>query len=220
MSLFDKESKKRKQDLISLQNIVLDIDEKKLQVSEEFLGQMTKIYISRYMKTVNENLSDMSRISSISLLFRKYDVVLKNLDKLMEIEPYYKYRRTPPSEYRAELEEKLDHFTNSLIAREWKKVKTSGQKVREDPMLETKVRNFFDTYEPFKSRLPQSSLDLLDSLYKSAFPEEAKVEAMDAEKAAAAAIAGAESGDMNVFVEESFEDLSGAVTDKEEPAGE
>lgn len=216
MGLFDSESKKRKQDLVSLQNIVLDIDEKKLQVSEEFLEQMTKIYISRYMKTVNECLSDMSRISSISLLFRKYDTALKNLDKLMEIEPCYKYRRTPPSEYKADLEEKLDHFTNSLIAREWKKVKPSGQKVREDPMLESKVRKFFDTYTPFKPRLPQSSIELLDSLYNSAFPEEAKVGAEEAARAADAAIAGAESSDVNVFVEESFQDLSGAVTDKAE----
>lgn len=214
MGLFDSESKKRKQDLVTLQNIVLEIDEKKLQVSEEFLGQMTKIYISKYMKPVNENLSDMSRISSMSLLFRKYDAVIKNLDRLIEIEPYYKYRKVKPSEYKAELEEKLDSFTNSLIVREWKKVKPSGQAVREDPMLESKVRKFFEMFTPFKSRLPQSSLDLLDSLYKSAFPEESKVGAEEAAKAADAAIAGAENSDMNVFVEQSFEDLSGAVTDK------
>ncbi|MDE7295076.1 MAG: hypothetical protein K2N72_11685 [Oscillospiraceae bacterium] len=216
MGLFDKESKKKKQDQVELQNIVLDIDEKKLQVSEEFLGQMTKIYISRYMKVVNEHIADMGRLSSIALLFKKYEIINKNLDMLIKIEPYYRYKNVTPSEYKLEVEEKLEHFINSLIAREWKKVKPSNTSVRDDPALESKVRKFFAGFDPFKSKMPQGSLDLLESLYESAFPEEAKTSADKAAEAAAAAIAEAESESMNVFVEETFEDLSEAAAPAEE----
>ncbi|MDE6592726.1 MAG: hypothetical protein K2K57_06675 [Oscillospiraceae bacterium] len=216
MGLFDKESKKKKQDQVELQNIVLDIDEKKLQVSEEFLGQMTKIYISKYMKVVNENISDMGRISSIALLFRKYEVINKNLDMLIKIEPYYKYKNTTPSEYKLEVEEKQEHFINSLIAREWKKVKPSNTSVRDDPMLESKVRKFFAGFDPFKSKMPQGSLELLENLYESAFPEETNTSADKAAQAAAEAIAGVEDENMNVFVEETFEDLSEAAAPAEE----
>lgn len=216
MGLFDKESKKKKQDQVELQNIVLDIDEKKLQVSEEFLGQMTKIYISRYMKVVNENIADMGRLSSIALLFRKYEVINKNLDMLIKIEPYYKYKNITPSEYKLEVEEKQEHFINSLIAREWRKIKPTNASVREDPMLENKVRKFFAGFDPFKSKMPQSSLELLENLYESSFPEEAQASPDKAAQAAAEAIAEAENADMNVFVEETFEDLSAAAA----PAGE
>ncbi|MCM1579010.1 MAG: hypothetical protein NC078_09460 [Ruminococcus sp.] len=220
MGLFDKESKKKKQDQVELQNIVLDIDEKKLQVSEEFLGQMTKIYISKYMKVVNENIADMGRISSIALLFKKYDVINKNLDMLIKIEPYYRYKNITPSEYKLEVEEKKEGFINSLIAREWKKVKPSNAAVRDDPSLETKVRKFFAIYDPFKSKMPQGSLDLLESLYESAFPDEAKADASAAAKAAEAAIAGAENEELNVFTEATFEDLTEAAAPKEEVTGQ
>ena len=65
MGLFDNEAKQKKNNLIALQNIVLEINEKKLQVSEEFLEKMTKIYISKYLKVINEQMADMGKLSNI-----------------------------------------------------------------------------------------------------------------------------------------------------------
>lgn len=70
MSFFDNEKKKQRNKQIQLQNIILEIDEKKLQVSEEFLDKMTKIYISRYMKIVNENMANINKVTNIGLLLR------------------------------------------------------------------------------------------------------------------------------------------------------
>lgn len=172
---FDSEAKKKKQQIIELQNIILDIDEKKLQVSEEFLAKMVKIYISRYMKQVNEHLTEMGKAPNIALLFRHYDIIGNNLEMLIKIEPYHKFKKPAPSEYKAQLEEKLDEYINSLIAREWRKIKPSNSGViMDDPALEKKVRNFFATFTSYGSRMPQSSRDLLKKIYDSAFPSEAE----------------------------------------------
>ena len=82
MSFFDNEKKKQRNKQIQLQNIILEIDEKKLQVSEEFLDKMTKIYISRYMKIVNENMANINKVTNIGLLF-KFNFALLNFGKIM-----------------------------------------------------------------------------------------------------------------------------------------
>lgn len=170
MSIFGNESKQRKNELIQLQNIVLEINEKKLQVSEEFLDKMTKIYISKYMKVVNEQVADLGKLTNIGLLFKKYDIIMSNLDELIKIEPLYKFNKPTPSEYKAQIEGSLDDFVNALISREWRKIKPINGSIREDPMQEKKFTAFFDSFAMYENRLPETSAVLLKRLKDDVFP--------------------------------------------------
>lgn len=195
MSIFDSDSKQRKHDQVALQNIVLDINEKKLQVSEDFLIQMTKIYISRYMKIVNDNVADLGNISNIANLFRKYDTAITNIDYLIQIEGLYRFKRPFPSEYKAQLQESLPTYVNSLIAREWKKVKSANSISQEDANDPHKYDVFFETFSMFEDKMPESSLKMLQKLHDSVYPKE--------EARLAPAQGGSSDGDG--FVEEQFE---------------
>jgi hypothetical protein len=195
MSFFDNEKKKQRNKQIQLQNIILDIDEKKLQVSEDFLDQMAKIYISKYMKIVNDNVASINKVTNIGLLFKKYDCIMRNLDELIKIEDLYKYRHPTPSEYKEMTEAKLNSFIMSLISREWRKIAPQNNAEATDPQFEKKWHSFFDSFKPYEYRLTNNAKNTLDQLKNSVFPSNNPVE--EPENAAAPAEDG--------FVPETFE---------------
>ncbi|MBP0956160.1 MAG: hypothetical protein J5997_02205 [Oscillospiraceae bacterium] len=206
MSLFDNESKQRRNKQIKLQNIILDIDEKKLQVSEEFLEKMTKIYISRYLKVINENISSINKVTNISLLFKKYDTILKNIDELIKIEDLHRFRRPTPSEYKEMIEERLDKFIMSLISREWRKIAPQNSAETTDPNLERKWKAFFASFEPYEERLTDNAKNTLEQLKNGVFPPEPPEEEQD---------------DLHLvsedeFVPETFENAEAPQTEKNE----
>lgn len=170
MSFFDNERKKQRNKQIQLQNIILEIDEKKLQVSEEFLEKMTKIYISRYMKVVNENMANINKVTNIGLLFKKYDCIMKNLDELIKIEELYRFRHPTPSEYKEMTEAHLNGFIMSLISREWRKIAPQNNNEAADPRFEHKCRSFFDSFKPYYDRLTNNARTTLAQLETSVFP--------------------------------------------------
>lgn len=172
MSFFDNERKKQRNKQIQLQNIILEIDEKKLQVSEEFLDKMTKIYISRYMKIVNENMANINKVTNIGLLFKKYDCIMKNLDELIKIEDLYRFRHPTPSEYKEMTEIHLNGFIMSLISREWRKIAPQNNNEAVDPKLERKWHSFFDSFKPYYDRLTNNARTTLSQLEANVFPPE------------------------------------------------
>lgn len=176
MSLFDNEKKQRRNKQIQLQNIILDIDEKKLQVSEEFLEKMTKIYISEYLKVINENISSINKVTNIGLLFKKYDSIMKNIDELIKIEDLHRFRSPKPSEYKEMIEERLDKFIMSLISREWRKIAPQNSAESTDPCLERKWKAFFASFEPYEDRLTDNAKNTLEQLKNGVFPPESSEE--------------------------------------------
>lgn len=210
MGLFDNESKQHKQNMVALQNIVLDMNEKKLQVSEDFLDQMTKIYISKYMKVINAQVADLGKLTNIGLLYKKYDIIEDNINELVKIESLYKFNKPIPSEYKAQLFKSQEEFVNLIITKEWKKICPSSGVSRDDPNREKKCRSFFDSFETYESRMSESSLKLLKRLRDSVFPEKEETPQLvpDTDREAQAAEEG------NAFVPEEFEQINASGTDE------
>lgn len=208
MGLFDSESKQHKLNMVTLQNIVLDMNEKKLQVSEDFLDQMTKIYISKYMKVINAQVADLGKLTNIGLLYKKYDIIEDNLNELIKIEGLYKFNKPVPSEYKAQLFKSQEEFVNLIITKEWKKICPSSGVSRDDPNREKKCRNFFESFEPYESKMNESSLKLLKKLYDSVFPEKEEEPQL---------VSGTESSEEeNAFVPEEFEQIKAPEENKKE----
>ena len=131
---------------------------------------MTKIYISRYMKIVNENMANINKVTNIGLLFKKYDCIMKNLDELIKIEDLYKFRHPTPSEYKEMTEAHLNGFIMSLISREWRKIAPQNNNEAADPKFERKWRSFFDSFKPYYERLTNNARTTLAQLETNVFP--------------------------------------------------
>lgn len=158
MSIFNKKSNS---DKLALQNIVLGINEKKLEVSEEFLMNMTKVYISKRMKKINDEISGFEQVSKVALFFRKQANVSRLLDELIALEPYYLYNLPRPSEYKLELEENTENYVLKIINRNW-------SYIRHDPnskIVSPEIVAYFSDAKSVWDKLPDSAKKTLDELH-------------------------------------------------------
>lgn len=130
MALFSGNANKLKQ--IELQNIIFGTDEKKLMVSNEFLDEMTKVYISKRMKVINRAMENISATKSPRAFFGSIDSIQDSLKELIVLEKYYSFKKPVPTEFKKNLEEKKDKYILAMLNRAWK---NANNKANYDPTL-------------------------------------------------------------------------------------
>lgn len=162
MGLFNK---KGNSDKIQLQNIVLGINEKKLEVSEEFLQNMTKVYISKRMKLINDTIGGFEQLSRVSLYFKKIAYVDRLLDELIAIEPYYIFKYPKPSEYKRQLEENEDNYISQILNRSWKYIRYDANSQTINP----EVSAYFSDAKSVWDKLPEVSRNMLSELHNNVY---------------------------------------------------
>ena len=163
MALFEKN--KSDPDRVALQNLVLGINEKKLEVSDEFLDEMSKIYVSKRMKLVNESVESFSGVQDVRVLYSKYTYINALLDELEKIEPYYSYNTPVPSEYRKMLEDSKPGYVNQIITRAWRVLGYNTGTA----MSQNEIDRFFEVYKALFEILPDDSQQLVDELHKGVY---------------------------------------------------
>lgn len=128
MALFSGNANKQKQ--VELQNIIFGTNEKKLMVSNEFLDEMTKVYISKRMKSINNATTNISTTKSPKVFFGCYDSIQSSLEELIVLEKYYTFKKPIPSEFKKNLEAKKDKYILAMLNRAWK---SANNKANYDP---------------------------------------------------------------------------------------
>ena len=220
MGLFSPNQAKLKQ--IELQNIIFGTEEKKLMVSQEFLDEMTKAYVTKRMKNVNKMSEYIVATKSPRKFFTAYDALIKDIDELIVLEKYHTFKKPVPTEFKMEIDSKMPRYTENMINRAWKdankqnKFKADGKR---EPSLYAPYLNEMLEYQ---DRYSPILLDLIDSFYQSVYddsflnpkveeeiPEELTEEAAAAENAegeegAAVDESAIEIDDGDGFVEEQF----------------
>lgn len=169
MALFSAGPAKTKQ--IELQNIIFGTAEKKLMVSPEFLDEMTKHYITKRMKTVNQSMEIIATTKIVKNFFTSYENIISSLDELIIIEKYHEFKKPVPSVFKKSLEEKEERYIQALINRVWK---DANQKAKYDPKTEEKrdpekfawVLNDFLEY---RDKYSQAVFELVNNFYTSVY---------------------------------------------------
>ena len=228
MGLFSPNQAKLKQ--IELQNIIFGTEEKKLMVSQEFLDEMTKAYVTKRMKNVNKMSEYIVATKSPRKFFTAYDSLMKDIDELIILEKYHTFKKPVPTEFKMEIDSKMPRYTENMINRAWKdankqnKFKADGKR---EPSLYGPYLNEMLEYQ---DRYSPILLDLIDSFYQSVYDdsflnpkvveEEVPDEELSAEAAAAENAEGAAetaeavpsaADDGDGFVEEQFITIGGDI---------
>ncbi|MBP1561687.1 MAG: hypothetical protein J6C96_10685 [Oscillospiraceae bacterium] len=165
-------AKEEKLKQIELQNIIFDTQERKLMVSPQFLNDMTKHYVSKRMKNINNLMNYITVTKSPKNFFTYYNSVMKDLDELISIEPYYSFKAPLPSEFKKSIESKTDRYTEAMINRSWKEI---NQKVFQNPKNQSDERPpevfgpVLDEMLEYKDKYTSAVLELIDKFYKSVY---------------------------------------------------
>ena len=222
MALFSGNANKLKQ--IELQNIIFGTDEKKLMVSNEFLDEMTKVYISKRMKSINTATTNISTTKSPRAFFGYFDSIQSNLEELITLEKYYQFKKPIPSEFKKNLEAKKDKYILAMLNRAWKH---TNNKANYDPTsgLPRSPEQFGPILEEmveFRDQYTEAIFGHVDRFYTSVYehsidyvePEPEPEEELSEEEAAALAegAEGAEAAGIDIddgiqeFIPEDFDD--------------
>lgn len=169
MSFFSQNPTKMKQ--IELQNIIFGTNEKKLMVSPEFLDDMTKHYISKRMKNINQMMESIFNTKSPKTFFTHYDAIIESLDELIAIEKHHSFKKPVPSAFKKNIEEKKEKYILAMINRVWKNV---NMRANFDPTLGEKrdPKKFgpvLDELLSFRDKYTSAIFGHVDRFYKSVY---------------------------------------------------
>ena len=160
---------KKKQ--IELQNIIFGTNEKKLMVSPEFLTEMTKHYISKRMKTINQTMEGIAATKSPQNFFTYFDTIFEALDELIVLQKYHTFKEPVPSVVKQTLLAKKGRYIIAMLNRVWK---DANLKAKYDARSELprKVEDFaplLDELLIFKDKYTPDSMDILNKFYSSVY---------------------------------------------------
>ena len=161
-----KELKKEKANRVLLQNLIFGTNEKKLMVSDEFLDNMAKQYISNRMKKINIAYDTIRNARLPIQFFKAFDEMQVLLDELIKIEPYYKFKNPIPSVYKNYINENLPEFRSAMLSRSWNNILTRfplSDNISQEAMVH--YDNIINNMLSFRDRLSDEDLSLIDSLY-------------------------------------------------------
>ena len=219
MGLFSPNQAKLKQ--IELQNIIFGTEEKKLMVSQEFLDDMTKAYVTKRMKNINKMSEFIVATKSPRKFFTAYDALIKDIDELIVLEKYHTFKKPVPTEFKMEIDSKMPRYTENMINRAWKDANKQNKFQQGEKREPIRYAPYLNEMLEYQDRYSPIVLDLIDGFYQTVYddsflnpkvveeeiPEELTEEAAAAENAeggepAEAATPAADDGDG--FVEEQF----------------
>ena len=218
MGLFSPNQSKLKQ--IELQNIIFGTEEKKLMVSQEFLDDMTKAYVTKRMKNINKMSEFIVATKSPKKFFTAYDALTKDIDELINLEKYYTFKKPVPTEFKKEIDDKLPRYTENMINRAWKEANKQNKFQQGDKREPSLYGPYLNEMLEFQDRYSPIVLDLIDGFYQSVYDDsflnpKVEEEVPEEELTEEAAAENAEDGEMaedavsvedngDGFVEEQF----------------
>lgn len=154
--------------LIALQNILFKTNEKKLQVSKDFLETVAQNYINKQMKTVNNCIETVYTTKSPKVFFNDYDLAVSTLDELVVMEEYYDFKFPGPSDYKKRFVEKTSENIECMIGRLWRSVQNSITPESEEDKI-NKYNHIFEKLLSYRNKMSQENIETINQLHISVF---------------------------------------------------
>lgn len=173
---------KKKQ--IDLQNLIFGTNERKLMVSPEFLAEMTKRYISKRMKGINQNMEGIAATKSPKNFFSYLDKIFESLDELIALQNYHTFKEPIPSVVKNALIAKKGRYIVAMFNRVWKE---ANMKARYDARSDEprRVEDFgpvLDELMVYMDQYTPDSIEVLNKFYSSVYGHNIGEEAPVAEE--------------------------------------
>lgn len=160
---------KKKQ--IELQNILFGSNEKKLMVSPEFLEEMTKRYISKRMKSINQNMEGIAATKSPKNFFSYLDSIFQALDELIVLQNYHTFKEPIPSVVKNALIAKKGRYIIAMFNRVWKEanLKAKYDARTEQPRRVEDFGPILDELLTYMDQYTPDSIEILNKFYSSVY---------------------------------------------------
>ncbi len=159
-----------KKKLIELQNLIFKTNEKKLQVSLDFLDKMVSNYVYKRIRLANQNVERIFKTTSPKIFFQSYNLACEYVSELVQMQEYFVFKYPTPEEYRKILISRKSEFVDILIVRSWRKLQNNNT-VEKDPSESDEERNkkFFNEFMNYAHEMSKGNIKKLNELHKLKF---------------------------------------------------
>ena len=160
---------KKKQ--IELQNIIFSTNEKRLMVSPEFLEEMSRRYVSKRIKGINNNMTRIAATKNPANFFRYLDEIFVSLDELIVLQKYHTFKEPIPSVVKNALIAKKGRYIIAMFNRVWKEanVKARYDARSEQPRRIEDFKPMFDELLVYMDQYTPDSIEILNKFYSSVY---------------------------------------------------
>ena len=153
---------------------------------------MTKHYISKRMKTINQNMEGIAATKVPKNFFTYYSTIIEALDELIAIEPYHSFKDPEPSAYKKNIESKKSRYIDAMFNRAWKdaNLKAKYDSRSEQPRNPEDFEDALNALLEYQEQYSESNMELLNKFYSSVYgynigeepePEEEPIEGEELE---------------------------------------
>jgi hypothetical protein len=162
--------KNEKQQLIKLQNILFNTNERQLMASPPFIMDCAKKYSLKHLKSVATYMNNIKVTKNPAMFFGSLGPLTEHLESLQKIEDLYPLQKPLPSEFMRDFNINKPVYMSNLIKRYWHEIKL---KVPPGGNENPYVRNYFqkamDELMRYKENFEDDQTQLVNVYYSAIF---------------------------------------------------
>jgi hypothetical protein len=163
-------SRNEKQDLIKLQNILFETNERRLMASPPFIMDCAKKYALKHLKAVATYMNNIKVTKSPAVFFGSLEPVMNHLEALQKIETVYPLQKPLPSEFIKDFEVNKPIYMSNLVKRFWHEVKLKAPPGSTDnPIVRAYYQKGMDELMRYKNELEEDQIQLVNVYYSAIF---------------------------------------------------
>jgi hypothetical protein len=163
-------SKNEKQQLIKLQNILFETNERQLMASPPFIMECAKKFALKHLKAVATYMNNIKVTKTPAMFFGSIEPVVSHLESLKKIEELYPLQKPLPSEFLRDFELNKPLYMNNLIKRYWHEIKLKVPPGgNENPFVRTYYQKAMDELMRYKDYFSEDQTQLVNVYYSAIF---------------------------------------------------
>jgi len=155
--------RKSKSELLEWQNIIAP-NTPKLMWNEKQLKEFTQRSVTESIKMIQESMNLCNTTKKPSVFFKRYDIILYQLDVLSRLEKFVSFSGDKPTKKLKEVKNNKYSETNKMIDRAWD---DTMQKVNNLKKESAKIRNvlaFRDEMDKYSNFMNDANIDKYETL--------------------------------------------------------
>ena len=158
--------KKKKDDLLELQKIVLTNSPDKLIMSEKKLLQMAGGMAKRDLEIIRDCIRIIGETKKPDTFFSRFDLLIVKAENLRIYEKHLRFSGSPSAAY-GELWEDRQECIRQFLIRYFCDIFDQAEKLKTDKGKLNKYQKFYDSLQPYYSQMNAENIDYVETKYRA-----------------------------------------------------
>lgn len=156
----------KKQKLLALQNLVMTGSPNKLVMSEKEIYANANRIVQNALKVMNESADLVNNTLKPDVFFKRYNILIEYGEKLVQFEPYVKFKGTSPTNTLKDIKNQRHQATLNFLERYYQNTELKATSLKTERGKQNAYQKFFDSLKAYSSDMDEETLLYISNLQK------------------------------------------------------